>query len=67
MLYAQKLLTMVNHPAAGAPSDAQAMARLEVNNLRATIGVALSHGSLDTITRAHLQNLRQRLSEKPAA
>ncbi|GAC1392334.1 MAG: zinc-dependent metalloprotease [Vulcanimicrobiaceae bacterium] len=63
MLYAQRLTELINHPATGTPSDAQAMARYEVEHLRQAIGRAL-HGPADPITRAHLENLRQVVAAK---
>ncbi|GAC1504064.1 MAG: hypothetical protein NVS1B14_09800 [Vulcanimicrobiaceae bacterium] len=66
MLYADKLLALINAPARGIPADAQAMARLELGDLRRSIAAAQARGSADTITRAHLENLRQRAGQKAA-
>ncbi|MDQ6929875.1 MAG: zinc-dependent metalloprotease [Candidatus Eremiobacteraeota bacterium] len=64
MLYARELLTLITSPPSGTPSDAQALARLELTNLRQGIGTTLRSGGFDEITRAHLENLRQRASSK---
>lgn len=58
-LYAQKLLALATHPAKGTPSDAQALARAQLEELRARIVAALHGRRADTITRAHLANLRE--------
>ncbi len=55
--YAQMLGGMVTAPAPGVPSDAQALARLELQGLRHNVALALQRRNLDTLTRAHLELL----------
>ncbi|MFN2527786.1 MAG: zinc-dependent metalloprotease [Candidatus Baltobacteraceae bacterium] len=63
-LYAQKLVALVSSPPRGTPSDAQALARHALLNLRQSIGIALRGSSAETMTRAHLENLRQHATLK---
>ncbi|MBV8726528.1 MAG: hypothetical protein JO233_01980, partial [Candidatus Eremiobacteraeota bacterium] len=55
--YAQLLSRLANAPAAGTPSDAQALARHELGQVRSDVRVALRSGRLDLLTRAHLEAL----------
>lgn len=58
--YADKLAQLANTPAPGTPSDAQALARLELRNLHDAAAAALRGRSLDLLTRAHLEDLLHR-------
>jgi hypothetical protein len=55
--YAGLLARMANTPMRGAPSDAQALARLELRSLHASLQSALAGGVPDLLTRAHLESL----------
>lgn len=63
-LYADKLVALVTSPPGARPSDAQALARHELGNLRQSIAAALRSRTMDEITRAHLENLRQHATLK---
>ncbi len=52
--YTALLSKLANAPMTGTPSDAQAMARYELQSLSSTIGRALRGGVSDEMTRAHL-------------
>ena len=56
--YARMLAQMVTSPAAGTPLDAQALARLELENLSVAVRHGLSRPRLDLQTRAHLAALQ---------
>ncbi len=58
MAFAKRLAMMWLHPMAGAPSDAQALARGELVNLRDESTTGLQRKGLDELTRAHLAALR---------
>jgi hypothetical protein len=61
ILYAGRLVSLVKNPAKGVPSDAQALARFELHNLQKETALALSGRAMDLTTRAHLENLAQRI------
>jgi hypothetical protein len=61
ILYAGRLVSLVQNPAKGVPSDAQALARFELHSLQKEISRALSGRAMDLTTRAHLENLVQRI------
>jgi hypothetical protein len=56
--YAQLLAQMITAPAIGTPLDAQALARLELTDLRDRIKHSLTRSGLDLQTRAHLIAMR---------
>ena len=58
MAFAKRLAMMWLHPMQGAPSDAQALARGELVNLRNESTTGLQRKGLDELTRAHLETLR---------
>ncbi|HZV78053.1 MAG TPA: zinc-dependent metalloprotease [Candidatus Binatus sp.] len=60
--YTTMLIKMTLTPEKGAPSDAQALARAKLVSLSGTLRSALNSGSLDEITRAHLENLQNKVS-----
>lgn len=55
--FAKRLADMWASPAAGTPSDAQALARLQLGYLQTDTSAALRRANLDELTRAHLQAL----------
>jgi hypothetical protein len=55
--YATRLATLWTHPAEGTPGDAQALARLQLERLRAGAASALRSSHLDDLTRAHIEAL----------
>ena len=55
--YAKRLSDMWTNPAAGTPSDAQALAHLQLANLQHAVNLGLRSAHLDELTRAHLQAL----------
>jgi len=57
-LYAQLLSQMITAPRPGTPSDAKALARLQLDDLRHAASVALQRGGLNEMTRAQLEALR---------
>jgi hypothetical protein len=59
-MYVTKLLAVVNSPAAGTPSDAQALARLELKRVQSSAEAKAHDGGLDEATQAHLVLLAQR-------
>jgi len=59
-MYVTKLLAVVNSPAAGTPSDAQALARLELKRVQSAAEERAHAGGIDEITQAHLALLAQR-------
>ncbi|MEO9170733.1 MAG: zinc-dependent metalloprotease, partial [Candidatus Baltobacteraceae bacterium] len=58
--YATKLIEVANAPEKGTPSDAQALARLELQNLAQEAARGLNNSAFDLVTRAHLQDLERR-------
>jgi hypothetical protein len=52
--YAQRLAKLWTTPAKGTPSDAQALARLQLVDLESDATSALQHGHVDEMTQAHL-------------
>ncbi|HEY6356935.1 MAG TPA: zinc-dependent metalloprotease, partial [Vicinamibacterales bacterium] len=60
--YTRVLIKMANVPAKGTPYDAQALARAKLVSLSGTLRGALNSGSLDEISRAHLEDLRSKVS-----
>ncbi|HEV2907663.1 MAG TPA: zinc-dependent metalloprotease [Candidatus Eremiobacteraceae bacterium] len=60
--YTQMLITMALTPVRDTPSDAQALARAKLVSLSGTLRGALNSGSLDEISRAHLENLQNKVS-----
>ncbi|MDH2909605.1 MAG: zinc-dependent metalloprotease, partial [Candidatus Eremiobacteraeota bacterium] len=56
--FAKRLAMMWLHPMPGTPSDAQALARAELVNLRDATSTGLGRKGLDEMTRAHLEALR---------
>jgi hypothetical protein len=56
--FAKRLATMWTSPAAGTPTDAQALARLQLEDLAADTGQQLRTAHLDEMTRAHLEALQ---------
>ncbi len=66
--YAHDLVVLATAPPKGTPADARALARFELQQLRAAIDAALRAGRLDALTRAHLESLReQAATTRPAA
>ncbi|HTU69124.1 MAG TPA: zinc-dependent metalloprotease [Candidatus Baltobacteraceae bacterium] len=57
-MYATFLGQMVTAPRPGTPGDAQALARLQLEDLRSDTSAALSRRGLDEMTRAQLESLR---------
>lgn len=55
--YAQRLAKLWTMPAMGTPSDAQALARLQLVDLEGDATAALQRGRLDEMTQAHLAAL----------
>jgi len=60
--YTRMLIKMANTPAKGTPYDAQALARAKLVSLSGTLRGALASGSLDEISRAHLEDLQSKVS-----
>jgi hypothetical protein len=60
--YTGMLVTMALKPEKGTPSDAQALARAKLVSLAGTLRSALNSGSLDEITRAHLESLQNKVT-----
>ncbi len=56
-MYAQLLAGMLTAPAPGTPSDAQALARIKLADLRHQCAIAAGRGGIDELTRGHLQQL----------
>jgi hypothetical protein len=56
-MYTGTLVQMATAPAKGTPSDAQALARLELTRLQNTIAGTLHAGATDEVTSAHLEAL----------
>lgn len=55
--YAKRLGELWTSPKSGTPGDAQALARLELGNLRHAVATVLHGRRLDELTRAHLEAL----------
>ena len=55
------MVTLVVKPAKGTPEDASTLARADLITLKGGIDKALSGGTLDAITRAHLDESRARI------
>jgi hypothetical protein len=58
MSYARLLASMVTLPFPGMPSDAQALARVGLEDLRHDTTVALQRSGVDELTRGHLEMLQ---------
>jgi hypothetical protein len=56
--FAKRLAKLWTDPAKGTPPDAQALARLQLEDLVNNAGTALHRSNLDELTRAHLEALR---------
>ena len=56
--YTALLSKIANAPMAGTPTDAQALARYQLQSLNETIGTGLRRGGSDLLTRAHLEAMR---------
>jgi len=56
--FAKRLAKLWTDPAKGTPPDAQALARLQLEDLVNNTGTALHRSNLDELTRAHLEALR---------
>jgi Met-zincin/Domain of unknown function (DUF5117)/Domain of unknown function (DUF5118) len=59
--YAALLSALLLNPAPGTPYDAQSLARLELTDLQSDLRSALASSKLDTMTRAHLEDLQVRV------
>ena len=59
--YASVLTNLMLAPAPGTPFDAQALARAKLTDLQGNLRSALASTKLDTITRAHLEDLQVRV------
>ena|SRR5579872_2592826 len=59
-MYVTKLLAVVDSPPADTPSDAQALARLELKRVQSAAEAKTHEGGLDEATLAHLTLLAQR-------
>jgi hypothetical protein len=57
IVYAKRLGDLWTSPKPGTPSDAQALARLELGNLRQSVRAGLRTPHLDELMRAHLEAL----------
>ncbi|HVA27867.1 MAG TPA: zinc-dependent metalloprotease [Candidatus Baltobacteraceae bacterium] len=57
MMFARYLANMVVMPIKGTPDDAQALARVSLEDLRHDAATALNRGNLDELTRGHLAAL----------
>ena len=60
--YTRMLIKLANTPPKGTPYDAQALARAKLVSLSGTLRGALNSGSLDEISRAHLEDLQAKVS-----
>ncbi|MDQ2864750.1 MAG: zinc-dependent metalloprotease [Candidatus Eremiobacteraeota bacterium] len=58
--YVTKLIEIANDPEKGTPGDAQAMARLELQDLAHQAALAAKNRSFDTLARAHAEDLARR-------
>lgn len=56
-MYATMLASMVTSPQPGTPSDAQGLARVNLETLRHDAAAALNRYRLDELTRGHLESL----------
>jgi hypothetical protein len=59
-IYEDKLIALATAPAAAAPPDAQAFARLELGRIAQAANARVAGGGLDDATRAHLETLAQK-------
>jgi len=57
MAFAKRLSDMWVNPLPGTPSDAQALARIQLQQLVQMVGVGLQNSGISELTRAHLQAL----------
>lgn len=57
MAYAKRLSDMWVNPAPGTPADAQALARIQLEDLKHLVGLGLQSSRLSELTRAHLEAL----------
>jgi hypothetical protein len=57
MAFAKRLADMWVSPAPGTPADAQALARMQLQQLRQLVAVGLQNSGLNELTRAHLEAL----------
>jgi hypothetical protein len=55
--YAKRLSDLWTSPKPGTPADAQALARLQLEDLRHAVALGLRSSHLDELTRAHLEAL----------
>ncbi|HET9393680.1 MAG TPA: zinc-dependent metalloprotease [Candidatus Rubrimentiphilum sp.] len=55
--FAKRLADMWVNPAPGTPADAQALARMQLQQLRQLVAAGLQRGGLSELTRAHLEAL----------
>jgi len=58
-IYEDKLIALATVPQAGAPPDAQSLARLELERLASSAAAQAAHAA-DDATRAHLTTLAQK-------
>jgi hypothetical protein len=56
-MYAKMLGTMITSPSVGTPADAQALARVQLENLRHEAAMAANRSHLDELTKGHLESL----------
>jgi hypothetical protein len=61
--YAGSLVNMMLHAERGTPSDAVALARHHLVLLRDRLDIALTHQSLDEVTRANLEDIRSEVGQ----
>ena len=59
-IYEDKLIAIATAPQAGAPPDAQSLARLELGRIEDGASARASRGGLDDATHAHLETLEQK-------
>ena len=59
MRFVKRLAHLWTSPATGTPPDAQALARLELAAVADSAGTGLRRAGADTLTRAHLESLRE--------
>ena len=61
--YTRRLIALALTPGPGVPSDAVALARMELTSLRSDLRSALAGHALDEMTRAHLMDLSSMVSD----
>ncbi len=66
-MYLSELARMVVNPFVGTPDDARAIARSTLADLGARLTHALAGGRLDTYTRAHYADARERIAQALSA